>query len=312
MYYPYFRGKQNELLTIRECTKLMKQQNFIPVIEPVKQSLSALERALGVIKNDNGNAIVIINPSYGDHSKAGEEISCLLTNSFNDCNNIEVGILLKKDLKIDEVNNLISKHNTHRITFIHDGFTDANSIIENNLYPKDPRNIFIEGQSGKLYQKKFSDGEKILIRDGFQRRRNKDHPETEFFSDLHATYKDEGMQGFGDFLIVGDDFSEAGGPAYAVAIHLTFIDKNLDGAMYVDHFISDRQDTPTDPAGKFLEAVKKLINKINSENHNFYETLALNEFRELNERRHFPGLGYLKKLSMNHHIQTLSKYLGNQ
>jgi hypothetical protein len=31
------------------------------------------------------------------------------------------------------------------------------------------------------------------------------------------------MDGFGDFLIVGDDYSESGGPAYAIAIHLTFI-----------------------------------------------------------------------------------------
>ena len=30
------------------------------------------------------------------------------------------------------------------------------------------------------------------------------------------------MDGFGDFLIVGDDYSDTGGPAYAVAIHLTF------------------------------------------------------------------------------------------
>ena len=38
------------------------------------------------------------------------------------------------------------------------------------------------------------------------------------------------------------------------------------------------------------------------------ETLAVKEFRELHKRGHFPGLGYIKKLSMNHHIETLAKY----
>ena len=39
------------------------------------------------------------------------------------------------------------------------------------------------------------------------------------------------MDGFGDFLIVGEDYSEAGGPACAVAIHLTFIDPDQNNSM---------------------------------------------------------------------------------
>jgi hypothetical protein len=38
------------------------------------------------------------------------------------------------------------------------------------------------------------------------------------------------------------------------------------------------------------------------------ETTAVKEFRSLHAKGHFPGLGYIKKLSMNHHIQTLAKY----
>ena len=36
-------------------------------------------------------------------------------------------------------------------------------------------------------------------------------PLPKFFSDLHITYQEEGMDGFGDFLMVGDAFSETGG-----------------------------------------------------------------------------------------------------
>ena len=117
------------------------------------------------------------------------------------------------------------------------------------------------------------------------------------------------MDGFGDFLIVGDDYSESGGPAYAVAIHLTFIDPDNDDVMYIYHFVSDTNDTPTDPAGKFAQALKKLINKLESERSNLYETSAIKEFRDLHAKEHFPGLGYVKKLSMKHHIETLAQYL---
>jgi hypothetical protein len=131
----------------------------------------------------------------------------------------------------------------------------------------------------------------------------------ESFSDLHVTYPEEGMNGFGDFLTVGDEYSESGGPAYAVAIHLTFIDPDKDDAMYIYHFISDRQDTPTDPAGKFAEALNSMIKQLNKPNSKVLETEAVMEFRELHAKKHFPGLGYVKKLSMKHHVETLGDYL---
>jgi hypothetical protein len=169
--------------------------------------------------------------------------------------------------------------------------------------------IFFEAACGRLYRRHFTSGQRILIRDGFQRRINREHPPVEFYSDLHVTFGDEGMNGFGDFLTVGDDYAESGGPAYAVAIHLTFIDDDNDDAMYIHHFLSDRMDTPTDPAGKFMEALDKMIDELGSEDSKIHETAAVEEFRDLHEREHFPGLGYVKKLSMKHHIETLAEFL---
>lgn len=117
------------------------------------------------------------------------------------------------------------------------------------------------------------------------------------------------MDGFGDFLIVGDEYSEGGGPAYAVAIHLTYINTSDDEMMYIYHFRSTTNDTPTDPAGKFSQALAKLIDKLDSGDSMLDETEAIQEFRDLHARQHFPGLGYVKKLSMKHHIETLAKFL---
>jgi hypothetical protein len=115
------------------------------------------------------------------------------------------------------------------------------------------------------------------------------------------------MKGFGDFLIVGDDYLESGGPAYAVAIHLTYVDK--EGDMFIRHFVSDRTSTPTDPAGKFFEALEKLKDEIDDLESLIFKSSASEEFLELHKRGHFPGLGYVKKLSMIHHVELMADFL---
>jgi hypothetical protein len=140
---------------------------------------------------------------------------------------------------------------------------------------KEHTHIFFDESCGKLYQKHFSGANRILLRDRFQRMRNRDYELVGPFSDLHVTFPDEGMNGFGDFLIVGDDYSESGGPAYAITIHLTFIDPDQDDAMQIYHFKSKRLDTPKDPAGKFAEALAAMMKTLHAPNAKVLETAAV-------------------------------------
>lgn len=309
MYHPYFRGKQFELITIRECAAFLARSGFVPIIEPVRESFGVLLRTLDAVCAANGNAVVIVNPFHGDLREGGVGISDLLQEKYTGSASIEAGILLREDMEVDEVLAYCAAHADHQLTFIHAGFTQGKALAEGlDESVKLNRNVFVEGKLTKLYTKNFKMGSRVLVRDGFKRQRNRDYPAKEPFSDLHVTYEEEGMDGFGDFLIVGDDYSDSGGPAYAVAIHLTFIDPDEDDAMFIYHFVSDRQDTPTDPAGKFAEALAKLMLQLESGTSKLYETEAITEFRELHKKGHFPGLGYVKKLSMKHHIETLSRF----
>jgi hypothetical protein len=309
MYYPYFRGKQYELVTIREMAGVLKKAEFCPVIEPVRETLSGLKKALDAVVDEGGQAIVIVNPHLGDLS-GGESKALTKFLDDHELEGIAAGILLTQSMTTDEAMNCYHIHNTHLPTFIHAGFSQARSLAQALGKPtKDRRHIFYNEQvCGKLYQKHFQGHYRILLRDGFQRMRNRDYPDVEHFSDLHVTFPEEGMDGFGDFLIVGDEFNETGGPAYAVAIHLTFVDHEQDDSMMIYHFVSDRQDTPKDPAGKFAEALAKMMRKLASGESQVLETQAVKEFRLLHKEGHFPGLGYIKKLSMNHHIETLADY----
>lgn len=310
MYHPYLRGKQFELITIRETAPLLAAAKFCPIIEPVREALSGLHRALDAVLEANGHAIVVVNPHHGDLSIDGTPLTELLQQKYLNLPNISAGILLKPDTSLKEVLQVYEAHINHTPVLIHAGFAEGKSLAK-ALGKQTPKHchVFFEPYCGKLYRKHFEGARRVLLRDGFVRKRNADYVLLEAFSDLHATYPEENMDGFGDFLIVGDEYSETGGPAWAVAIHLTFIDPDLDDVMQIYHFVSDTKDTPKDPAGKFGEALQKMVTTI-SRNPKVIESSAVLEFRVLHKNGHFPGLGYVKKLSMIHHIETLASYFG--
>lgn len=311
MYYPYLRGKQYELLTVKENAQLISQNNIVPIIEPVRENLGGLRRTIEAFVEEEADFILIANPEFGELNR---DTTLLEETIFNELlaeyENYSIGYILSGRVSLRDVENFFRRYANDHIALIHSDFQGGKQL-KNKLknFENVAEHIFIEGYSGKLYQKKFknSDTKRILLRDGFKKRRNVDYPDDEHFSDLHATYPDEGMDGFGDYLTVGNQYSETGGPAYAVAVHLTYLDDDED--MRIKHFISDRTATPTDPAGKFLEALEKLISAIDDPLTSFLGSSACGEFKELYRKEHFPGLGYVKKLSMKHHIELIADYL---
>jgi len=314
MYYPYYRGKQYELITIRETAALMAQSGFVPIIEPVREQTSGLKKALEALDERDAKVVVIVNPQIGDHSSDGSEILSLIRNDFGDYSNLMIGIQLTEETNAEDILTACDQNPNRQIALVHSGFADAKALSKSLEENKNvSTSIFLEDYCGKLYRRHFKSHEtKVLVRDGFERRRNRDHPDSpEFFSDLHVTFEEENMDGFGDFLIVGNEYLEGGGPAYTIAIHLTYIDSDRDDEMHIRHFKSDRQDTPKDPAGKFAEALGKLVRVVDAGDSKFVETTAIQEFRDLHDRGHYPGLGYVKKLSMKHHVETLAEYFEN-
>ena len=84
MYHPYFRGKQYELITVRELAPVLKTAGFRPIIEPVREALSGLDKALQSVVEADGRAIVIVNPHHGDLSGAGKPLTEMLKGKFVD------------------------------------------------------------------------------------------------------------------------------------------------------------------------------------------------------------------------------------
>lgn len=148
---------------------------------------------------------------------------------------------------------------------------------------------------------------RVMCEDHFPKQtRNIDYSdiETEFFSSDHLYYADDGYKGFSDYSVVGEEYSETGFAPYAVAIHIVYFDaKNI---LRIAHFVSDSNDDISDPARKFAEAVEKLVewNKTMKLN-----TVGIQEFEAAYHNKTYPGLGVVKKYSIMHHLELMSKYL---
>lgn len=312
MYYPYFRGKQYDLITIRENAERMARANIIPIIEPVKRNLSGLSRTIEKLVEHNTCFTLIVNPIYGELRHDGtalfEEIIDDLLDGYE---NFSIGYIISEDSTLAGIQAFCAAQ-TKPVSIIHYGYAEGSRELGDALagYGVITNHIFIEQFCSRLYRRHFRDHNRILIRDGFIHRTNREHPEGEHFSDLHITFTEEGVNGFGDFLIVGDDYMETGGPAYAVAIHLTYLQSREEDDMYIKHYVSDRTNSPVDPRGKFLEALQKLVADVNRRGSMIFRSEAVQEYLTLLEQEHYPGLGYSKKLSMQHHIELVEHFLG--
>ncbi len=311
MYYPYFRGKQYELITIRENAERMSQSNIVPIIEPVKRSLSGLRKALEALVAQQAQFILVANPLHGELNGGAEELQTeIIDGLLADYDDCHLGFITNSTTSLEEIH-AFCQGQDKAVSIIHYGYPKGGELaVAVSEIAAINEHIFIDACCSRLYRRHFRDGFRVLVRDGFVKRTNREHPEVEHFSDLHITYQEESVEGFGDFLTVGDDFMEGGGPAYAIAIHLTYIDRNEDNDMFVKHYVSDRTTSPTDPGGKFLEALRKLVADVDNPNSKIFRSGAVGEFLDLHNRGHYPGLGYLKKLSMQHHIELIASLQG--
>ena len=109
---------------------MLAAANFEPIIEPVKESLGGLQRALQAVCDADGEAIVIVNPYHGDHAEDGESISELRQRTYLDRDEIAAGILLKEDMTVDQTLAVCEAHEDHGMALVHAGFADARALVD--------------------------------------------------------------------------------------------------------------------------------------------------------------------------------------
>lgn len=307
MYFPYLRGRQFELIAIRELLeKNLMSDRVIPIIEPVKCS-STLLKTMRLYSEKNTPLAIVHNPIVGSFVKELNEAKNIdMVKEFDkNCNNgniinghivseeseKHIQELLDKGIEKDKIMTINFSRNClepYKRTFLEFG-------CQYNLIPDDRK-------FGRVVTKN-----KVLFTNHFKKKkRNLDYYDIdEFYSDDHLFFSHEGYDGHSDFSIVGDEYSESGFAPYAVAIHIVYF--NEDEELNIIHFVSESNSDIRDPGNKFYEAVEKLYEWGNSKDINTY---GYNELIKHYDNQTYPGLGVVKKLCIMHHIELIGQYYG--
>lgn len=295
------RGKQYELTALRELSRIVPNGLFKPVIEPVRENLKQLETAIKVLNENNIEPIIIVNSEISELKGKADKF-------IRDLYNIK-GIKFMPCIKytdnIHEFDRLTGVIKGPRASYVESGVT-RDLVTRLNTFTI---NIIPEG-SPKIVLQQLANI--VLMDDPFKKKkRNADYPSNSYFSDLHVRYTavHNTVIGFGDFNITGSDYAESGGPAYVVTIHTSYLDSNEFDAMSVKHFSSIDDGTPSNPSGKFQQALGKLVLHDQAFPGFFDNTSGLRGFKSLHARRHYPGLGQVKQYSMQHHIETICNFI---
>jgi hypothetical protein len=256
-----------------------------------------LERVIEYYANFQIPLGVVINPNVGDFSASSQQLL------------IRIGDLLCRTSKVFPVSRTSvggidwsRLEKAEQFALIDDG-PFCNEIRSELL--NDPSRIYYHIIDSEITQgrEEQSPGKRVVLCDGFERRRNVDYPQDEEFSSGPGRLDLRSASGWGDYLIVGRGYQAGGGLPHAVAIHITYWAP--DGGLQLHHYLSDSNDGPENTAGKFAEALGKLVADLDQGAYPILETSAMKEFRVLHAKGHYPGLGVVKLLSMYHHLETI-------
>ena len=316
MYYPYLRGKQFELKALREFSEEHKNVDFIvPIVEPVNSNYGALNLAIHDLINNHYRFALIINPQNGDFSHSTMSFNFVDNNedlqnnpaswipSYQYCGNSQ------------SLHSLIMDSPYEQIMLV---FKDAVDFIDDEVLrdlvslDRISHIVFNNDSNMSRRSKRYLLGlgkAVIGLNDCFnEKQRNADYlnNDDEPFSEMPFYFTDDGLWGFSDYTALSSKYVEGGMMPYALAIHLTY--QRGDDQIYIHHFVSDTNQTRSDIRGKFMEAARK-IPRFYMDNHLKITNAVEDIIQRVSDGDGYPGLGYLKKLSVLNHLELIFRII---
>lgn len=305
MYFPYLRGRQFELIALREfATQRGGANNVFPIIEPVKKSLNSLKIAINIFKENNLKFALVMNPWVGE-LKGDTAFFDKLKNELEACEWIPAFVVGKNT---ETLSSYIDENGFSQVLLILSSY--ANTHDEQFIsFASNEKVKYIVANDVRLLKRQLRGYRKnyIVLKDCFKKLdRNKDYLESEeeLFTDENIFYEEEGNFGFADFTTVPSEFTEGGTSPYAVVIHLTYQKESEE--IWIKHFTSVSNEDQANVQGKFAEAARKAVDFIDRKN---IHTYASEELRGYFETQKYPGLGMIKKISIKNHLELVNSIL---
>lgn len=308
MYFPLLRGKQYELVALKEFAEENSgSQTVCPIIEPVRVLPDVLVRAAEILSQHGMRYCVVLNPEKGDF--------VLETNRF------EIGDYLNRfgnlaiqpipafiaDGNSASVMKMIERNDLHDVMVIFEDAFDIENIDDDALCNNRDVSYIVCGPVDSRSNKRYLMRTKkhiIRLDDCFVVRK----PNTAYrgidedpYTEEPFYYDEDNFYGFSDYCVLPKAFVEGGTTPAAVAIHLTY--KKRNDAIWVRHFVSDEEYEKENIRNKFENAVKKVVE--------FYSDITPTDAVSwlLANKDRYPGLGALKKITVKNHLELISNIL---
>lgn len=312
-YFPILRGKQFELLALRDIaatiTEAAQGSNVCPIVEPVRSDIKGLQRMSDELEGRGIHHGFILNPQVGDlasRSPVPELVEFVGSRSPNHVH----PVLYIPPGDLDDVDYRrfqdIAEQNERWLLL--DRGTAPGGPLEEYLGTVDSVQIGMPVEVRKSrYRRIAGNSTFFTVADNFPAQaRNLDYVTLapRLFTDEHLYAADDGFSGFGDYLTMGSGFTEGGFMPRVVAIHWTYAMQS--GEIWLRHFTSAPSEIAGNAPGKFLEAGDSLVEFLDQEN---IQTVGANVMRQYLARRQFPGLGTVKKLSVMNHLELVNSLL---
>lgn len=309
MYYPFLRARQFELISIRElAAERAIQERIIPVLEPVKESISNLNLANRALLDYGQQAYLILNPLVGEMPGDNENFSNYLVSlgasgflpAFHYTNNAKF------------ITGMIARYRFVGCMLVcYSTFTDDSALRDLCASGSVSHVMVLEPQRNRSLDRYIKGLNKNYIRldDVFEKQeKNADflNITAHKFSEEHLYYREDGYQGFSDFTVLPSEFVEGGSTPRAVVIHLTYINVQDENQIWIRHFTSETNDSIANVQGKFAEAAAKAIEFC--DNYPLDNT-AIQELKEYYDEQKYPGLGTVKKISIKNHLLIINSFL---
>jgi len=299
IYYPYLRGRMYDLMALKELIEQGQLSNkVIPIIEPVRDSKELQQTVMTLIKYRHPFN-VIANPQvsvYGLNDTKLYPLPAVDNLEFYYPSAILAADFSGDFVKTSNQKSLLIANNYQLLAAYQD--SELFQTVDKILIPDVAR-------MHELVKDKA-----VLLSDPLTFVRHvEDYAELddEFFQPASWYQQVDGYHGFGDYSMVGHVYFDKGMPSRAIALHLIYVTK--DGSLRIHHFISDSNEQMSGQKDKFFEALEKMVAWCADNMHGLNLTPALQTLLAYSRQDKFPGLGMIKKLSLMHHFQLMSRLL---
>jgi hypothetical protein len=309
MYFPYLRGRQEELLALREIARSLPD-TVVPIFKPTVLSHESVQRYASMA-SDGLRFALITNSNEGAPPPTEKAAWDTIDGALQaHAAMVFPAFELRADVPLTSLRAFTKKYANRQCLIVHRNHAyTAAEVTAHLALATPPAHAYLSGGVPTSLQKALPSRVRILIRDGFDRHvPNGDYPPATSFDDLVFTYAALGYGGFGDFSVIGDySYSPGGGAAKHVAIHLS--EKQGQTNIITRHFVSRTPPTTKDPDAKYFDALTQLLQHVGNPPAPRFATAGVKDYAQTLNPPHYPGLGKLKRWSIEHHTELVASIL---